>query len=504
VEAAKNMGIHEWNDAAVRIVRQDDRAPLYIAAPGQTGLDDIAETVYRAAPDDLARLGFAVAHLINQDSPPVPDLSDDLQTLAKTIAAALKNAKRPLIVSGTGCGNKSLIHAAANVARALCSIGIPASICFTMPECNSLGLGLMGGGSIRKAFERAKSGDIETVIILENDLYRRVDAASVDSFLGSIPNVVVIDYLNTKTTLRAHAVLPSGTFAETGGTLISGEGRAQRFFKVFTPAGPVEENWRWLCSLLSISERAGGETWKTTHDITVAMAEEINIFSPAVEEGPSPEYRVRGQKIPRQPHRYSGRTSMNANKTVHEPKPPDDPDSPLSFSMEGYEGALPSSLLARYWYPAWNSVQSLNKFQDEIGESLRGGDPGKRLIEPSATEKISYFNDVPHAFTPQSSEWLFIPLYHIFGSEELSVLAPGVAELSPQPYVSLNSHDAARLGAEEGSEAIISIQKKTFTLAVRIDEAIPPGMAGLPSGLPSLEGIMPPVMGGISLKGGKQ
>jgi len=500
VEAAREMGIHEWDDAAMRIVRQNERAPLYIAATGQTGLDDIAETTYRAAPDDLARLGFAVAHLLDKDSPPVPDLSDDLKQLAQTIAEALKNARRPLIVSGTGCGNESLIHAAANVARALCSIGLPASLCYAVPECNSLGLGLMGGSSIRQAFERAKSGDMETVIILENDLYRRADAESVDSFLGSIPNVVVIDHLNTRTALRGHAVLPSGTFAETGGTLVSNEGRAQRFFKVFTPAGPVEENWRWLCSLLSVSERAGGKTWKTTHDITAAMAEEMNFFSPAVEEGPPPEYRVRGQKIPRQPHRFSGRTSMNADKTIHEPKPPDDTDSALSFSMEGYEGTPPSSLLARYWFPAWNSVQSLNKFQDEIGGSLRGGDPGKRLIEPSATEKISYFNNIPRAFTAQDSKWLFIPLHHIFGSEELSILAPGVAELCPQPYVSLNSHDAARLGAEEGSEATISIKKRTFTLTVRIDQAIPSGLAGLPS----LDGIIPPVMGGMSLGGGKQ
>ena len=195
---------------------------------------------------------------------------------------------------------------------------------------------------------------------------------------------------------------------------------------------------------------------------------------------------------------------MNADKIIHEPKPLDDADSPLSFSMEGYEGAPPSSLMARYWFPAWNSVQSLNKFQDEIGGALRGGDPGKRLLEPSTAEKISYFNNIPRAFTAQGSEWLFIPLYHIFGSEELSVLAPGVAELSPQPYVSLNSHDAARLGAEEGSEAVISIQKRTFALTVRIDQAIPPGVAGLPSGSPLLEGIIPPVMGGISLGGGKQ
>ena len=40
------------------------KGPLFIAAPGATRLDDIATNTYRAAPEDVARLGFAVAHEI--------------------------------------------------------------------------------------------------------------------------------------------------------------------------------------------------------------------------------------------------------------------------------------------------------------------------------------------------------------------------------------------------------------------------------------------------------
>jgi len=36
--------------------------------------------------------------------------------------------------------------------------------------------------------------------------------------------------------------------------------------------------------------------------------------------------------------------------------------------MEGYEGMPPSSLIQRFWYPAWNSVQAVNKFQKEVGD----------------------------------------------------------------------------------------------------------------------------------------
>ncbi len=35
-------------------------------------------------------------------------------------------------------------------------------------------------------------------------------------------------------------------------------------------------------------------------------------------------FRIRGQKLAREPHRYSGRTAMRANISVHEPRQPQD------------------------------------------------------------------------------------------------------------------------------------------------------------------------------------
>ena len=52
------------------------------------------------------------------------------------------------------------------------------------------------------------------------------------------------------------------------------------------------------------------------------------------------------------------------------PEPPHDPDAPLSFSMEGFHGPPPAALIPRYWAPGWNSVQALNKFQEEVGGPL--------------------------------------------------------------------------------------------------------------------------------------
>ena len=63
--------------------------------------------------------------------------------------------------------------------------GKPAELCYTILECNSMGLGLMGGKNIDAAFKTMKEDQADTVIILENDLYRRADAKIVDEFLNT-------------------------------------------------------------------------------------------------------------------------------------------------------------------------------------------------------------------------------------------------------------------------------------------------------------------------------
>jgi len=183
---------------------------------------------------------------------------------------------------------------------------------------------------------------------------------------------------------------------------------------------------------------------------------------------------------------------MFADISVHEPKPPEDSDSPLAFSMEGYEGIPPSSLITRFWSPGWNSVQAINKFQSEIGGPLHGGDPGRRLIEPGRLQDISYFNEVPAAFRPDPDELLILPLYHIFGSEELSILSQGIAERAPQAYLGLNPDNMHYLQINEGAEVEIMLNGKLLCLPARQITTLPPGTAGLPCGLPGLFGIILP------------
>jgi NADH-quinone oxidoreductase subunit G len=189
---------------------------------------------------------------------------------------------------------------------------------------------------------------------------------------------------------------------------------------------------------------------------------------------------------------------MHANINVHEPKPADDQDSPLSFSMEGYEGIPPSSLITRYWSPGWNSAQALNKFQAEVGGPLRGGDPGKRLIEHDKTSEARYFDHIPPAFRAQPDKFLVVPVSHIFGSGEFSALSSGIAELAPRPYIGFSNADMNKLQVHEGEDVDVTINGSAFRLPAKCVPSLPVGITCMPVGLPGMQRVSLPSWGCVS------
>lgn len=473
METAKKLHIPLWMDRGVREAIQDRKGPLYIATPYATRLDEVATGTFHAAPDDIARLGFAVAHAADPLAPRAGGLA-----LAGEIAHALKNAKKPLVISGASCNSEAVIQAAANVAMA-----VGASLSFIVLECNTVGAALVGGAPLNTAFEAVHAGSGDTVIILENDLYRRAPTAEVDAFLDRAAHVIVLDHLANATTAKAELVIPVSTFAESDGTFISSQGLAQRFFQAFLPQRAIRESWRWL----------GQGSWQSLDDVLVAMSAALPQLAPARDAAPSAKFRVAGAKIPREPHRCSGRTAVFANIDVSEPKPPDDPDSPLSFSMEGVADQSPGALIPFFWSPGWNSIQSTNFYQKEVGGPLRGGDPGVRLFGPSPPNGQPYFRAVPGGFQPREGEWLLVPIYHMFGSEELSRSALAIAELATKAYVAVNGSDLA-----EGTEVEVTLPNGTLRLPVHIRPDLPRGVAGLPAGVPPVAGFALPAWGRIA------
>ena len=366
VKAAAAMGIPDWNDGALRVALQDQKGPLFIATPDASRLDDAATETYRAAPDDIARLGFAVAHLLDARAPEVPGLAEGAHALAGRIAAALAAAERPLVFSGPSLGSESVMAAAAAVANALCREGRPAELALTAPECNTVGAALLGGGALEEAAQALAEGGAETVIILENDLYRRADRAFVDKLFADAKHVILIDHTLHDTAAHAEHFLPAAAFAEGDGTLVSSEGRGQRCIQVYMPSGDVQESWRWLRDLGAAAGRWTADTWENIDAIVEHMASMFPEIADVRHAAPSAGFRIAGVKIPRQSHRYSGRTAMRAKLDVSEPGIPHDPDSPLTFSMEGFNGPVPASLASLFLVAGMEF--------GAVGQQVSGGD----------------------------------------------------------------------------------------------------------------------------------
>ena len=500
-DMAAAMKVQPWLDAAVKNIGQHELNPLFIASLAETKLDDVAEECVHAAPDDLARIGFAVAHALDASAPAVEGLDTEALELAQRIADALLAAKRPLIIAGTSLGSKALIEAAANIAKALKLRDKAGSISLIVPEANSLGLAMLGGESVDAALQAVIDGSADAIVVLENDLYTRTDAVKVDAALSAAKVVIVADHQKTATGDRAHLVLPAASFAEGDGTLISQEGRAQRFFQVFDPTYLdasilVHEGWRWLHALRATLLNKPVD-WTLLDHVTAACAASTPQLAGIINAAPSAAFRIKGLKLAREPLRYSGRTAMRANISVHEPRTSQDNDTAFSFSMEGYSGSVePRQQVPFAWSPGWNSPQAWNKFQDEVGGHLRAGDPGTRLIE-SQGDNLGWFASVPRAFSPAQGTWQVVPFYHLFGSEENSSKAAPVQERIPAAYVALAKSEADRLGVNDGALLSLNVAGQTLRLPLRINEELGAGLVALPAGLAGI----PPAIFGKSVDG---
>ena len=480
MDMAAGAGIPTWQDAGVRGHAQHARNPLLIASMAPTRVDDIASATWRAEPESIAAAGFAIAHRIDdgfaaESGGPAFD-----SPFVEQAVAALAAAEKPLIVSGAGCASREVLEAAANVAWALAGQGKDCALLLAGAEANSMGVTLLGGGiSLETALDRVAAGEAGSLIVLENDLFRRVEVDAAAAALDSAEHVVVLDVLETRTAERASLAIPAAAVTESTGTLVNCEGRAQRFYQVFEPEDPVRPSWRWLADA-AISAGRNDLRWKHIDEVTRACAELPGLAGTA-EVTPPADYRTTaGMRIPRMTHRASGRTAKDAHVSVHEPKATVDDQTPLSYSMEGLNADQPGGLLPYVWSPGWNSNQSVFKFQQEVAGPLGDSGTGVLLIDQDEPADLpARFRDAPQA-VPAGDGLRLLPLHRVFGSDELSAFASPIEERGAGPEVLVHPDDAEAFSIESGKGARCG---DIGSFAVRLDDGMPKGCAGIVVGL---------------------
>ena len=455
-DLADQSRIPQWQDAAVRELAQHERSPLSIISPAVSRLDDVASDRVIESLSIVAAMGHQIANKILTSAPNASSSTEHDEVIEK-IAEQLKAAKRPLIIAGNSNGSE-VIKAAANIARALHD-GSDKSVidlCLLVPEVNSMGMGLMVGASnpLGAGLGKLQSGEAKRVIVLENDLYRRAAKATVDAALTAAAKVLVLDQLPTATTANADVILPATAFSEHEATYINYEGRAQLSFQVHQCQNQAQPSWRWLCDAAHID------------DLVERCSNEIPGFARLGEVLPKGNPFIAGMKVPRQSHRYSGRTAMNANVNVHEPKQMEDKESVMSFSMEGIPSQKDASVLASSWAPKWNSNQSISKFQDEVNGELKQGHVGCLLIERKDSSG-SYFEAAPDSAGPSANQLRLVFSYQIFGSDELSARAKPIQARMTDAYIGLSPADAKARDLRQGDVATISPLGSPVVVCIR-------------------------------------
>jgi len=498
-ELAKQAGLAVWQDAAVRNLAQDQRSPMIIVSAMETRLDDIASQTVSLAPQDIALFGHAVARAIAGQP------SDDESV--NEAAAALKNAQRPLVVSGSSMLHSAIVDSAAAVADALTDLlqadsaqddsaqDDSSMLSFCLPECNSLGLALLSDEQETLSRLLARTDEIAVLVILENNLSRRLSPDQINKLTSSGTKIIALELLDNELLASCDLVLSAASYAESEGTLVSSEGRAQRYYPVFPAAHERLASWQWLRDLAAASGHTELAELRYFDQITAACGASTELFEPLAGVSPDHNFRSHGQKIPRQTHRASGRTAINADVSVHEPLRKLDPETPLSFSMEGLNRDQPASLTPFYWSPGWNSNQSLQKFQSEVNGPLRGGPVGQRLLEPQATG-IRQSSEFTPLQVMDEGKWQLVPMHRVHGSDELSVRTAEVAELAGEAFVAIGPELAAKLEVVDGDGLKVNVDAAGIdgietSLSVKILTRLAPNCVAYSAGYSSTLALQP-------------
>jgi NADH-quinone oxidoreductase subunit G len=470
-EALAIRQIPAWNDSAARRSAAGSPTPLIIATPMSTRLDDCATACHRLAPTALLTLAATIKAQLEPPSAADPT----------AIAAILCCASAPVIVVG---GDSALLRAAANIVTTLRRHGIAARLSILLPEANSLGLGLFGAPPLSAALAVIQTGLAPHVIVLENDLHRRSETGPLEHAFSHIASLSVLDCIETPTTATADLAIAVGSFADADGTIVNQEGRAQRSFKAIFGADDPAPSWHILRNAGIAAGRLEATAWASHRDLIEAMAAHLPDLAacrtlwPHAHEGDM-------QRPATLPHRYSGRTAVNAASHVREPQPFANPDSPLGPTMEG---PMPrTGLMPHVWSPGWNSVQANLKFPS-------AAEPGVMLF-PAST-RIPTELPLPHPPSPTPGI-LALPIRRVFGSDELSNLAPAVASRVGSSILRLSPADAATRGLSAGTMVDCTIGTTTVRRTIALDPTMAAGVAGITIGVQGEAN--PPLPGSLTI-----
>ncbi len=414
------------------------------------------------------------------------ELSVDAEKLAKPDHDELNNA-----------GEEKVVRQAVDVEllQENTAYSEQSGIYMVLPSANSVGVNMLGGLSIEEVLAK----DYEAVVILEHDL---LNLSNEQRHKLLTKPVVVLDHQHYDWHDDCQYLLSAASFAEGDGTLVSAEGRAQRYFaaldkKYYQPTTDIKDSWRWLGAIYQDLNGHADDSWQHLDALIAELVAVYPELTGITQAAPYSDYRITGLKVAREPRRYSGRTAMRAKISVHEPMQPKDADSALTFSMEGYVGDKTESAVIPFaWSAGWNSPQAWNKYQDKVGGRLKGGDVGVRLFDELARHDTDYtISALDIQDTRPSSIFegraSLVPLYQLFDSSELAYRSDVVAKQMKAQAWYIAKEDADKWLLKAGDKLAISQNDVEIVLPVSLVDYLAEGCIGYVVGQIPLVSTLP-------------
>lgn len=481
-------GIPKWNVSPNIHISEEFKNSLFILHTHENKLDDISEWSYFAPVHKQVYFASAIACELNPNLPKICNLDPLLQEKVLLISKRLISSKKTLIISGSHSFDSSIIQASINIANAIKikTINHHVGAVFLTASSNALGAELIGGMSIESALQKIKNKQADAIVFMEYDIYRFISEYDCNAILNNQENIMTLDHQYTQTYKKSGLSFSSKNFTESSGTVINFEGRAQRFFQVYDPNFYSDdyclfESWRWLHFIKSKLDNTK-ISWLNLDDVIDSYSKKYTILEPIKLKELNSSFRIHGQKISRSPVRSSGRTSLRSHIDIHEPSQPIDIDTMFSFSMEGYNQPNQSlSHIPFAWFPGWNSPQSWNKFQKQIGKNLFSKNSGIHLFKKNKNQVNMHFNIIINNIKEETC-WYIIPYYHLFGNEELTQYSSVIRENIPIEYALISFEDSAQLNLKEDSIVEFNCLNKNYRLSIQLSKYLNKQQIGLPLG----------------------
>ncbi|PJF22731.1 MAG: hypothetical protein CUN56_04490, partial [Phototrophicales bacterium] len=344
-----------------------------------------------------------------------------MQNLDAAIAKKLKEANNLIIVAGaeglTLDGSRALMQAAANFLIESGHIGKPNNGLLS-PFPGANGMGLHYMGFSPEATLQIMQNPPKLLIVNQAELL--ADDPFAAEWLNKVETIISLNLFPDAVSNMAAAALPIQSFAERDGTFTNGERRVQRFYMAQGPMGEALPAWQVFSQL---SEALG-----------------------------------------------QGHAKLSAAAVMKE----------ITENVEAFAGMRYKEL-----------ARVERQFPDVGGEDLYYGGTAYQnkgglgvQIETSADkgEAVSVGEvKLPDSPKPKKGQVLVVPVAQLFNRQSTFKPSVLVHPRVPQPYVEINSKDAARMNIKTGDLVEVTMADQIrVTVQAHVNGGAPEGAAVLP------------------------